>query len=113
MQDYEVTSVVPASDVLIAAARRLAELAASPDSQTLAALLEPSADVTDATRKLDAAYVLFGRLTVGKTVAGSGAQDDEATLRFHGERGAVDAALRLVGGRLRIERLTPRPIPDP
>ncbi len=38
---------------------------------------------------------------------------ERATLRWHGERGDLDVDLRLHAGRLRIERLAPRPLPDP
>jgi hypothetical protein len=58
----------------------------------------------------------FGRLTVGDVVAANGPDekgDETATLRWHGERGDVHITLQLSGGRLRVEGIDPRPLPDP
>jgi CubicO group peptidase (beta-lactamase class C family) len=115
VQRYEAVSVMPASDALIEATRRLAALAGASDAGALAALLEPGAAVDEAARQLDALHVLFGRLTVGDVVAGNGPDengDEVATFRWQGERGNVDITLRRTSGRLRIERISPRPLPD-
>jgi CubicO group peptidase (beta-lactamase class C family) len=115
VQKYDVTSVLPASAGLVVAATRLAALAAAPDPAALAALLEADADVNDAARELEAAAALFGRFTVGAIVACAGVDGDgaeRATLRWHGERGDMDVTLVLRAGRVRVDRLKPRPVPD-
>ena len=115
IQKYDATSVMPASAALVEAATRLAELAATPDRVALAALLEAGTDVSDAARKLEAAFALFGRFMVGTTEAGAGVDGDgaeRATLRWHGERGEMDVTLVLRASRVRLERLKPRPVPD-
>jgi hypothetical protein len=116
VQHYEAVSVMPATDELMECARRLAGLAASPDARALAELLEPGAPVSETARKLEALHALIGALRVGDVVAANGRDetgDEAATLRWHGERGDVDITLRLSAGRLRIERIAPRPLPEP
>lgn len=116
VQRYDATSVLPASLPLVEAAGRLAGLAAAPRRAELAALLEAGDDVDDVARRLGEAHALFGRFAVGATVAGPGAGADGtecATLRWQGERGAVDVTLSMRDGRLRLDRLAPRPVPDP
>src|SRR4029453_16885974 len=51
VQRYEAVSVMPASDALSEAARRLAGLAGSVDAGALAGLCEPGAAVDEAARK--------------------------------------------------------------
>jgi CubicO group peptidase (beta-lactamase class C family) len=113
VQRYEATSVVPASEALVEAATRLAQLAVEPSRDALVSLLEAGADVDGAARQLAAAHTLFGRFTVGATVAGDGTGSDgseRATLHWRGERGDVDVTLTMREGRLRLERLAPRPV---
>ncbi len=116
VQRYEAVSVMPASDRLMASARQLTGLAASPDVRALTELLAPDVPVSEVARKLEALHTLLGELTVGDVVAANGPDekgDETATLRWHGERGDVDITLRRAAGRLRIERISPRPLPDP
>ena len=115
VQGYELTSVMPASEPLGAAATRLAALSAAPDRQALATLLDPAADVAAAARELELAHALFGTLAVGDLVAGSGVGADgveTCTFRWRGERGDLDVTLVMRDGRVRLDRLAPRPRPD-
>jgi CubicO group peptidase (beta-lactamase class C family) len=114
VQRYDVKSVFPPSPALLEAAARLAHLAAAPDPDALAALLDPAADAREAVRLLAAAHTLFGRLTVGAPVECAGpdaAGIERATIRWHGERGDLDVTLTLGAGRVRLDRLAPRPLP--
>lgn len=114
VQRYDLVSVVPATPALLAAMARLAALAAAPDLDDLASLLEPGADVDDAARRLRAAHDLFGHFAIGALVAGSGVEADgveRATLRWRGERGDVDVTIAMRAGRVRVERVAPRPVP--
>jgi CubicO group peptidase (beta-lactamase class C family) len=115
VQKYDVTSVLPASEALMSLASRLAALAGTADPATLAPLLDPATDLDDAARRLRAAHTLFGRMTVGATVAGGGAGPDgmeRATLRWHGERGDLDVTVVLRAGRAALEAMAPRRVPD-
>ena len=115
VQWYEVTSVLAPSPALLDAATRLVQLAAAPDAASLAALLDPAADAPETARQLAAAHALLGHLAVGAAVDCAGvdaAGTERATLRCHGERGDVDVTLTFAAGRLRLEGLAPRPLPD-
>jgi len=115
VQGYKATSVLPPSEALLAAAARLAGLAAAPDREALASLLPDGADVDDVARRLGATHALFGRLTVGDPVSAAGVGPDgieRATFRWRGERGGVDVTLAMQNSRVLVERLAPRPVPD-
>jgi len=115
IQKYDCTSVMPASDELLQAAERLAGLASSPHRGALASLLAPDADVDLTARRLDAAHLLCGKLTVGDVVACDGATEDgveKATQRWHGERGDLHVTLTRAPAGVTLDAMVPRPLPD-
>jgi CubicO group peptidase (beta-lactamase class C family) len=116
VQRYEITSIVAPSPALRDAAAHLARFAGTGAAQSLGTVLDPHADHQSTARQLAAAHALFGDFTVGTTVDCPGvdaAGAERATIRWHGERGDVDITLARSADGVRVERLAPRPLPDP
>jgi len=107
LQLLETTSMLPASEKLRAAATRLASAIGGAPDRVLSTLVALGADSAQTAKGVSAATA-WGACRVGEVQSGGG---NEATLRFHCDKGDLDARLALddASGKLKTVTLIPAP----